>query len=226
MKPVLKNNAMAMVEFKAPRLSAPKLLFADPKPALSIYEGSWNLIDVKSFAGQGTACNNLAVLTFLDYTVEIWIPEQKRTKTVPEFESDIEQSVTALQTAINKYGLTRPMVKWGHSKPPDLKLRDGFRAKSQKALEDAFQALNVTPESISMMLVILPKRDLRFYAEVKRWADCVKGIPCVCVTQEKLLKLIPSTQRVKGKIEEVKADKSLEANIWQVKLISSSRYIH
>lgn len=39
-----------------------------------------------------------------------------------------------------------------------------------------------------LVMVVLPVRSRKLYPEIKRWADCVIGIPTVCVLEKTLSK--------------------------------------
>lgn len=60
------------------------------------------------------------------------------------------------------------------------------------ALDDALHRLRThpnTPNRVDIILVFLPQTGPSFYSEVKRWGDCVVGIPTVCVVRNNWNKL-------------------------------------
>jgi hypothetical protein len=77
----------------------------------------------------------------------------------------------------------------------------GYREECRKLFNKTFLSLNQDPSKIPFMLVVLPKRDIPLYSEIKRWGDCEVGIPTVCITNDKLKKV---------------GDATLRANIWYV----------
>jgi hypothetical protein len=82
-----------------------------------------------------------------------------------------------------------------------------YRAECQSIFDKALSSLMESPEDIpSFILMVLPCRDIALYSEVKRWGDCVVGIPTVCITSTKLLKV---------------GDPTLRANIWYVYQLNS-----
>lgn len=42
------------------------------------------------------------------------------------------------------------------------------------------------PDNIRLLIVALPSKDAKIYANVKWWADCLQGVPTVCVTKDSL----------------------------------------
>ena len=67
------------------------------------------------------------------------------------------------------------------------KLTNHTRAGISQNLTEALRDLKKQcPLDIPIILVVLHKKDISTYAEVKRWGDCNVGIPTICVTSSKL----------------------------------------
>lgn len=78
--------------------------------------------------------------------------------------------------------------------------RATFRQSCIKVLDEALRKITPHKRKPPVILIILPgdKPDRQLYPEVKRWGDCLVGIPTVCVRKSKL----------------VGANSGLLANIW------------
>ncbi|TGO35544.1 hypothetical protein BHYA_0154g00060 [Botrytis hyacinthi] len=51
-----------------------------------------------------------------------------------------------------------------------------------------------------LLLVVVPDKDIRTYANIKWWGDCVAGIPTICITEEVLTKGKKSNHRIQSDI--------------------------
>lgn len=64
-----------------------------------------------------------------------------------------------------------------------------FRLDCTDAMNTAFEGIcnsrHHQSKIVKVILVIIPEKGPTWYSEVKRWGDCVKGIPTICVTNKK-----------------------------------------
>lgn len=209
-----------MVELKGLRLPTPKLIFKSPQ-TLSVSNGGWNLTRCDAFQTPSVGCKGIFV-----FSCELEDNEADST-------TDDQNAYGVLLKAIEKkYHMSQKIsVAWQNVRllpkiltPKQLQrysLTPGqdppsFRTRCETAFDAAFKALKDQRHGDpSLLLMILPKRDLNFYAEVKRWSDCSKGIPSQCVVRSNFVKLIEEKyDSYLRTMVPVKADKSVEANIW------------
>lgn len=61
----------------------------------------------------------------------------------------------------------------------------GYCETCQNLFNRTFELLK-TPKP-ALLFIVLRKKDIHFYPEIKRWEDCRMGIPTVCITANKLL---------------------------------------
>ena len=66
--------------------------------------------------------------------------------------------------------------------------KETYHDRCNQLLMSTLQSLrgNGIPKPISIIVVVLPEKDRRFYPEVKRWGDCIAGIPTFCITSKKI----------------------------------------
>ncbi|KAB8292552.1 hypothetical protein EYC80_008261 [Monilinia laxa] len=69
------------------------------------------------------------------------------------------------------------------SAPSPIKTK--YRVECQKVFRQGLDMLNQKGK-VLLVIVVLPKQDKDLYAEIKRWGDCVEGIPTSCITFDKL----------------------------------------
>jgi hypothetical protein len=186
-----------LVELTPSTLGPPKLLFNDTKDqkTATINNGAWNLAEQTSFLKRGVACTSLNVINLtgkagLDDSINIILKEMARY-------SLADRSIAII--------VSQPGVPPILPRLPKPSLQDafnqGYREECRKLFNKTFLSLNQDPSKIPFMLVVLPKRDIPLYSEIKRWGDCEVGIPTVCITNDKLKKV---------------GDATLRANIWYV----------
>lgn len=51
-----------------------------------------------------------------------------------------------------------------------------------------------------LLLVVVPKKDISTYANIKWWGDCVAGIPTICITRKVLTKGKEDNHRIQSDI--------------------------
>jgi hypothetical protein len=188
------------VKLKPTIVSAPKLIFAESpnkSEASPDKEGAWNLAEQKSFLQKGAPCSTLHVIYL---TLEMGLGE---------FVGAIGDEMLNYSLAKNiTINFSVPELAPSPPKPASPKEAEDskkeYRTKCQSILNKAFSSLNEKPSNIPFMLVVLPERSILLYPEVKRWGDCVVGIPTVCITSNKL-KQVTSND---------KTAPMLRANIW------------
>ena len=177
---------MKIIELGAPKVNAPKLIFNEKNKAnATISNGSWNLAEQSSFVEKGTKCLRLTIMYLTDNTMP-------------------DESANALLEALVKYSVAERDVKIQSlqaetlpaldlsSKPPPSReevrtFKKKYRTDCQEIFNKALSRLKEnSKDNIPFILVVLPRRDIPLYAEVKRWGDCEVGIPTVCITSAKL----------------------------------------
>ncbi|KAA8564202.1 hypothetical protein EYC84_011148 [Monilinia fructicola] len=62
-----------------------------------------------------------------------------------------------------------------------------YRTKCQQVFRQGLDMLNKDGK-VLLIIVVLQDHDKNLYAEIKRWGDCVQGIPTSCITLDKLEK--------------------------------------
>lgn len=197
------TSANHMLRLEVPRLTPPSISYQttrgnEVKPALA----SWNLAGQSFLRGANSSTfKELPILWF----VEEYCPHGSNSS--QRIDPPTAESLTLLlRTELDRYKVTsskgkivKPISafgkipKYNHEDPPET-----YRNKCNEILESAI--LGLSDQRPPIILIVLPNRDLRFYPEVKRWGDCQRGIPTVCITIEKLLKGV--------------TDATLIANIW------------
>jgi eukaryotic translation initiation factor 2C len=186
---------LKLVELSPSTLGPPKLLFNDTKDqkTATINNGAWNLAEQSSFLKRGVACTSLNVINLTG-------------------QADLEDSINIILKEMARYSLADSRIaiivsqpRLPPSPPPSLQevnvFNQGYREECRKIFDETLSSLNQDPSKIPFMLVVLPKRDIPLYSEIKRWGDCEVGIPTVCITNDKLKKV---------------GDATLRANIWYV----------
>jgi hypothetical protein len=191
---------LKLVELNASTLGPPKLLFNNDtkqQKTATINNGAWNLAEQSSFLKRGVACTSLKVINLTGKAV-------------------LEGSINIIRNEMVRYSLVDNGIKIIVSQPgvppspPDSPkpssqevnvFNQGYREECRKIFDETFTSLNQDPSQIPFMLVVLPKRDIPLYSEIKRWGDCEVGIPTVCITNDKLKKV---------------GDATLRANVWYV----------
>ncbi|KAF7857920.1 hypothetical protein EAF04_009277 [Stromatinia cepivora] len=72
-----------------------------------------------------------------------------------------------------------------HNPSAPYSLDSTYRKKCQRSFSAGLNDLNMDGR-VLLVIVVLPKQDNNLYAEIKRWGDCVVGVPTSCVTLNKL----------------------------------------
>jgi hypothetical protein len=154
-------------------LQPPRLLFGSAP--LNVKNGGWNLQDVTRFHSYGQPVRELYAIVL---TKEV-------DGTGPK----------ALFKEFQKYGMANSDLKFEKVSCTRVPTVDSssseYRRHCTDLLNDAYQYLidNKSDEAvIPAILVILPSKDASLYAEVKWWGDCVKGVPTICITKQKIQK--------------------------------------
>jgi len=176
-------------------VNPPKLVFSVRDdyipPALS--DGSWNLSGQSSFIQHGNTCTKVHIINLTTET------------------DGLKGGLENLLNQMARYSLSAAGVVYRMSdpsppnlptpaKPEDINdFNKTYREKCQSTLEEALSSLGTDRKSIPFILIVLPKKDIPLYSEIKRWGDCEVGIPTVCITSAKWKKA---------------GDVTLCANIW------------
>lgn len=123
--------------------------------------------------------------------------------------ANIRAGAEKLKTSLAEYGIADKTMSlvWSFQNPVPRSPKNTYRDRCTKALADAIVNFEGKGKQ-NFILVVLPPKDTNFYPEVKRWGDCVLGVPTVCVTEPKL-KLAAG-------------DSKLCANIWYVANLDDS----
>jgi hypothetical protein len=177
---------LKIIELGAPKVNPPKLIFNEKNKAnATISNGSWNLAEQSSFIEKGTKCLNLNIM----YLTEGSTPNVSANALL---EALVKYSVVERGAEI--YSLQAEILTALDlsSKPPPSReeartFKQNYRTGCQEIFNEALSRLKEnSKDNIPFILVVLPRRDIPLYAEVKRWGDCEVGIPTVCITSAKL----------------------------------------
>ncbi|KAI9054501.1 hypothetical protein LZ554_001659 [Drepanopeziza brunnea f. sp. 'monogermtubi'] len=176
-----------MINMQVPLLPSPRIKMADQKgdnfKHPETIKGEWRITGQK-FYQKAVQCQKLCVMSFID-----------RDEALP--------GVSALKADLSNYGITgkEPAIVWSDQRMVDLDGPRNTGTDYRSRCEDIFRsaAAEFGSPRPTIILVVLEEKNIKFYQEVKRWGDCVVGIPTVCVTAFKL-----------GKVT---ADPKLRANI-------------
>jgi hypothetical protein len=197
---------LKIVELKAQKVNPPKLLFdaTNKEITATIDNGAWNLAKQSSFIQKGTKCTKLNVMylaTKIDKLDEVrTILKELARYSIADGDIDIKSSATG----------SLPQLPDSASREATRDFKKKYRADCQSIFDRALSSLKESPDDIPpFILMVLPSRDIALYSEIKRWGDCVVGIPTVCITSAKLLKV---------------GDATLRANIWYVYHLKSWGY--
>lgn len=66
---------------------------------------------------------------------------------------------------------------------------------------------------LPLILFILPSKDLTTYADVKWWADCVCGVPTVCITADGVRKAVGRTPNGKSPFDKTRRNNTLDLKV-------------
>ncbi|KAJ8061921.1 hypothetical protein OCU04_009709 [Sclerotinia nivalis] len=72
-----------------------------------------------------------------------------------------------------------------HNPSAPYSLDSTYRKRCQQSFSVGLNDLNMSGK-VLLVIVVLPKQDNNLYAEIKRWGDCVVGVPTSCITLNKL----------------------------------------
>lgn len=194
-----------MIQLTGYKLGLPTLIAKNggtPEEQPPVYSGSWNLSKISRFYSPAEV-TKIAIVNFSGMAIE------------PD----------ALLNACRKYGMA-PAAEIMHrvfylTPPPYREEKpknrskhqtpETYRVRFQKELESETLKNDLKP--FGFLLVVLPGRDIPLYCEVKRWTDCILGMPSACITQEKL--------------KQVAGGSNLEANVWYViSMLFPTKHMH
>jgi hypothetical protein len=102
----------------------------------------------------------------------------------------IDVFVDNFTAKLGSYGLTVNQAN------PIADAIHGNRDQLARNLDNACNQFGTPP----LVIVLLPSKDARTYGNVKWWADCVRGVPTLCVTKEKLRKNCLQLDKSGGRI--------------------------
>ncbi|KAH7314219.1 Piwi domain-containing protein [Rhexocercosporidium sp. MPI-PUGE-AT-0058] len=172
-------NTFIRVESK--KVNPPKLKFKG-KSVLEVSMGSWN-IGRESFNIGSKSLHRLSVISFC--------------------RSASPDGLSMIQNGLKVYGVANGSNPFPRTvvEVTEPALGNTYREICQEVLNKAHAALK-TKEIPPIILVVLETHSIPLYAEIKRWGDCIAGVPTVCIT--------------KAKLEGANAE--LAANIWQFNL--------
>lgn len=203
-----------MVKLDAGIVPGPKLRYSYiNSKSPEIRNGGWNLAEQKSFL-QPRGANELFVLSFATHTdIEKFLIPMRKLKREKDMQKipwppvpvDLHEAVKNLADGMVRYRMGQKIaISWIPGRNVGMKVPREDSAGSRKAWSELLASV-VPPEklqakAIPFLLIVLPKKEIAIYQEIKHWTDCIVGIPSICVTVEKLLK--------------VRVDQTLCANIW------------
>lgn len=119
-----------------------------------------------------------------------------------------------LEEDIKKYGL-----KFEGFETCGVKLNSGSNAQERrgqvtKALQRVYDHLEARLcRHPPLILFILPSKDLTTYADVKWWADCVRGVPTVCITADGVFKAVGRVPNGKPPFDKTRRNNTLDFKV-------------
>jgi len=159
------------VELNPKKLTPPTLKFSSAE--VRVNAGSWNLGGRTFFknASAAGASGSLSVLHIIS------------------FDGAVSPNIRdKLRSSLFEYGISSgndiPVVLTAETQPGN-EGSVAYRTSCQAALNRAIKSWPVS-SPIRCVLVILSKKSIPFYSEIKMWGDCIMGIPTVCITRKKL----------------------------------------
>ncbi|TGO53459.1 hypothetical protein BOTNAR_0295g00060 [Botryotinia narcissicola] len=160
------------VEIKAGALAAPILLLsgADWVPAL---EGAWEM-KFKQCRKPGIENTTLYVL---------WLRRDEFRE-----QHEMEEATHTLARSLEQFGLDQVKERvFCQAIVPEEKVDSAvYRQTCSETFEKALGSVFKSTRKVPLIMVVLPERNRKLYPEIKRWGDCVKGIPTVCVVERNL----------------------------------------
>ncbi|PBP24089.1 QDE2 protein, partial [Diplocarpon rosae] len=174
------TTTSAFVPIQGANIPGPRLIYNKDRQndKVKIIDGEWNLAQQESFL-RPRGGTHMFVLPLTPWT------------------GLLEQCAGELGRKIERYRMSPKInIAWAHSPSslPDHRssTRQGFRQEWTSTLDTMYQEFKPLLKDtgvVPFLLIVLPRRDIPIYQEIKRWADCSVGIPCVCVTTRKLEKI-------------------------------------
>jgi eukaryotic translation initiation factor 2C len=122
----------------------------------------------------------------------------------------IDRFCKTIITALSLYGFVTNEFQVHAFDVKDIRDRDPKvrRANWKRVLDGAFNMLKSPP----LIVAILPGEDASVYADIKRWANCIRGVPTVCVSPRAVWKNF--NMKTKSGVPIETRDPHLLGNLW------------
>jgi hypothetical protein len=101
--------------------------------------------------------------------------------------ASVERFVKTLVPALKTYGFETETAAF-HSLDISRNIWDDDSQKRRQNWSRELEKAYVQLDSPTLIVILLPNDIPMIYADIKRWADCEKGIPTVCVTPKAVRK--------------------------------------
>lgn len=165
------------MEVKSKDLDPPTLT-ANGK-SLNIVEGGWRFDgNPRGFDVGAGSCRELHIIWF----------DKGSNETTPSKVTDRLRRVLR-DYNVSPDGLSSIKPIWEFRTTPQHQNNPiQYRTTCQSILNGCLNALRLRAENreVKALFIILKNQDTEFYAEIKRWGDCVAGVPTICAKNETL----------------------------------------
>ena len=171
----LKLTNREFVNINARILKQPVLQFK--KGTISkISDGKWNVAD-KKFDSTGN-CSKLCLL---------WLSINDKKDATNHVKKAEDIALLLRNFGVNGGNTISAVCAKVKMPKRDRASGDIYRGKCQSSLNDGLNRLKKSEDPNPPLIVVaLPNNDKELYSEVKRWGDCIQGIPTVCILQSKI----------------------------------------
>ncbi|KAM0125610.1 hypothetical protein ACHAO1_010533 [Botrytis cinerea] len=166
-----------LVEIKAGTLEAPALLLGGGTDRVLAHHGSWELKSKK--------CRKPGIENPTLYV--LWLRNAGKSE---HAQNEMQDATNTLVVSLEAFGLNQIKGRvFCQAIVPEENLDpEDYRQTCARTFENALRPVFKGARTVPLVMVVLPVRSRKLYPEIKRWGDCVIGIPTVCVLEKTLSK--------------------------------------
>lgn len=174
-----------LLPFKGHSLKSPSVDYGMPKPVEIGQAANWALTDILKSKKSEDGGFKVPNTTYTKLLV-VKIGKYKDDQYVDDFLFYLKQDLP-------RYGLNTS--KDHEIVAVDPPLGDscyGRRARVTATFKKAYEELHSRngDGKPALIIFLLPSKTITLYSDVKWWADCVQGVPTVCVTADTIIKAV------------------------------------
>ncbi|TGO08888.1 hypothetical protein BTUL_0187g00070 [Botrytis tulipae] len=160
------------VEIKAGALAAPILLLRGADRVLAL-DGAWEM-KFKQCRKPGIENTTLYVL---------WLRRDELRE-----QNEMKEATHTLARSLEEFGLNQVEERvFCQAIVPEERVDSAvYRQTCSETFEKALGSVFKGTRKVPLIMIVLPERNRKLYPEIKRWGDCDKGIPTVCVVERNL----------------------------------------